>query len=185
MTELNSQVSFKGYVPVYYFARNPKNNKFVPVLKKENIKKCQRFVVSNLNSTAKKNNNEEFKAFYKKHDPDYAKIPIVRSFYEQDKPFVYLFTGSDVDEINLLGKKIGTAKSEAMAKTGKSKSFESVNAVSQYYRNTKDYILRSCKRLKSQDNENLSLNVYFEPKYKKNNDLKGFEYYKSEFIASK
>ena len=30
--------SFKAYVPVEFYAKNPRNGEYVPVLKKENIK---------------------------------------------------------------------------------------------------------------------------------------------------
>ena len=59
-----SSISFKGYVPVRYMAKNPKNDKYVPVIKNENIRKCQSFVVRNLNGTAKNMRNDDFVNFY-------------------------------------------------------------------------------------------------------------------------
>ena len=46
-------ISFKGYMPVEFYARHPRTGYYVPVLKKENIRKCQRFVINNLNNPNK------------------------------------------------------------------------------------------------------------------------------------
>ncbi|MCD7879791.1 MAG: hypothetical protein LUG16_07660 [Candidatus Gastranaerophilales bacterium] len=173
--------SFKRYVPISYYAKNPNDDNYTRIVKNQNIRKCQRFVVSNLNSTAKNNKNEEFINYYRKHDPDYRRVPAVRSVYDENKPVVYLVTGSDVDRVDLMGKEIGKAKRESIDKLGHSKSFEARSAVSNYFNGVKDFLKNSCTRLKSANNENLSLKVYFEPKYNKKNELVKFNYMGAEF----
>ena len=59
-------ISFKGYMPVEFYARHPRTGYYVPVLKEENIRKCQRFVINNLNNPNKKNANQTFIEKYKK-----------------------------------------------------------------------------------------------------------------------
>ena len=54
---MQNNISFKGCIPVEFYAKNPKTNKYIPIVKDENIKKCQRFVVRNLNKTLKKPND--------------------------------------------------------------------------------------------------------------------------------
>ncbi len=175
-------VSFKGYIPVNYYAKNPKNDKYVPVIRTENIRKCQSFVVRNLNGTAKKMRNDDFIHFYRNYDPDYRKLPQVHSVYDKDSPTVYLVSGRDVDTIKELAKPIGRAKGEALDRLGHSKSFEAQIASNDFFKNVKQFLKNSCRRLKSQDNKNLSLRVYFDPNYNTKDKLVGFTFVKAEFI---
>ena len=63
---MQNNISFKGCIPVEFYAKNPKTNKYIPIVKDENIKKCQRFVVRNLNRTLKKSSqNDVFINAYK------------------------------------------------------------------------------------------------------------------------
>jgi len=176
-----SNISFKGYVPVRYFAYYDKAGKYVPVLKKENIRKCNRFVVSNLNGTLKTGKNDEFVKYYKKYDSDYRKNNRVCSVYDIDKPVVYIVSGNDSDVVTRIGKEIGPVKREAIEKNGNTKTAEVKNVVWNYFKEVKNFLRNNCRRLKSQDNKNLELNVYFNPKYTRNNTLKKFEFEKAKF----
>ena len=176
------QVSFRGYVPVHYYAKNPENGKYVPVIKNENIRKCQSFIVRNLNGTAKNMRNDEFVHFYRGYDADYRKNPQVHSVYDKDSPVVYMVTGDDVNVVKELAKPIGIAKGEAIEKLGHSKSFEAKVASKDFFRNVKYFLNSRCRRLKSQDNKNLSLNVYFNPKYNRKNNLVGFDFVNARFV---
>ena len=177
--------SFKGYIPVSYFAKNPANNEYVPVIKNENIRKCNGFVVRNLNGTAKSNKNSDFVSEFKSYDKDYASVPAVKSVYDDVSPRVYLITGKDVDTVNALAKPVGVAKREACERTGKSKSFESKMAANNYFKQIRSFINYNCRRIKDKDGQPLSLNVYFNPEYTKNNSLKGFKYSHCEYVPSK
>lgn len=178
-------ISFKAYVPVTYYAKNPATNKYVPVTKEENIRKCQSFVVRNLNGTAKNMKNDKFVEFYKSFDSDYAKVPKVRSVYDKDYPQVFMVTGRDVDFVDEMAKPVGKAKGDAMDRLGHSKSFEAANATRSYFREVKDFLKYRCPRLKNDEGQKLSLRLYFDPKYNKKGDLKGFDFVNAGFTAEK
>lgn len=179
------QVSFKGYVPVTYYAKNPENGKFVPVVKSENMRKCQSFVVRNLNGTAKSMKNDDFVSLFRQYDSDYRRNPVVHSVYDKDKPVVYLVTGNDVATIQEMGKSVGIAKRESIDKVGHSKSFEAKSASRDYFRNVKSFLDRGCRRLRSADNNKLSLQVFFEPQYNRKNNFTGFNYLGAKFVEEK
>ena len=178
---LQQTPSFKGYIPVKYYAKNPSTNEYVPVLKQENIRKCHSFVVRNLNGTAKKMKNDEFVKLYKSHDRDYALEPKVHSIYSKNEPVVYIVSGDDAYYVNELAKPLGISKSESLNQYGSTKTTSSYNAAKEFYSNVKSFLNRQCTRLKSQNNKDLTLKVYFNPKYTRNNDLKGFEFVKAKF----
>ena len=168
--------SFKAYIPVFFYAKNPENDKYSRVMKPENIKKCQSFVVRNLNSTAKNIKNDEFVKMYSQFDNDYRQVPAVRSVYDFDSARVLMVTGRDVDSVTKMAKPIGKAKSESIDRTGRSSSFETRLATSDYFRQIKSFLRNSCSPVKSQDGRNIALKVYFDPQYKKDGQLKGFKY---------
>lgn len=177
--------SFKAYVPVEIYARNPETNKYVPVLKKENLKKCQGFVVRNLNHTAKNNKDVGFVDFYKQYDSDYNKTQVVQSIYPDRGPMVYMVTGSDVDKVKEMAKPIGKAKAEALDLTGQSSSFEVYQAGRNYFEDVKRFLKSSCRRLKTPDKQDLTLRMYFEPKYGvRSKKLQGFDFVHARFITN-
>lgn len=178
-----SPVSFKAYIPVRYMAKNPNNDKYVPVLKNENIRKCQSFVVRNLNGTAKNNRDEGFVSFYKSYDRDYRKFPVVHSVYDINNPVVYMVTGEDTDTIRELAKPVGKAKAEALDKLGSSKSYESQYEAKNYIKNVKRFLKNHCARVKDENGEPLTLTVYYNPKYTRDGNLKCFEFAEAEFIV--
>ena len=179
--------TFKGYVPVQFYAKNPANGKYGPVQKRENIKRCQGFVVRNLNGTAKSNKNDKFVDFYKQYDKDYQKVPTVHSVYDHENPIVYMVTGSDVDKVREMAKPIGKAKAESLDTFGHTKAFEVGQAGRDYYRDVQDFIKNTCKSLKSGDGKNLMLRVYFDPVYgkkgKQKGKLQGFEFVNARFLV--
>ena len=177
-----SNCSFKGYIPVQYYAKHPTKDKYVPVIKRENIKKCNGFVVRNLNRTAKNNRNQNFVNQYKNQDRDYRSLPVVKSIYDDETPTVFLVTGKDVDEVNNLAKPVGIAKRESIDAIGNSHSFESKNAAKNYFRNAKNFLFRYCNRVKNEDGKPLTMQVFFNPVYNKRQELKGFDYVKTSFV---
>ncbi len=186
MAQINP-VSFKGYVPVKFYAKNPANGKYSRVIKHENLRKCQGFVVRNLNGTAKANRNNEFVDFYRSHDKDYREYPFVMSVYDEEKarePIVYMITGNDADRAKELAKPVGIAKGESIERIGNSKSFEARYAAKNYFQNMKYFLKNSCRRLKNENREDLTLRVFFDPEYtKKEQKLKGFKYVGCDFVA--
>ncbi len=176
------KISFNGYVPIGYYAKNPETNRYSRVVQDKNIRKCQSFIVRNLNGTAKNMKDEDFVDFYRAYDRDYAINPLVRSVYDKDRPVVYLVTGKDVNYVDKLAKPIGIAKGEAMDRYGSSKSFESISESNTFFRKVKEFFKNKCQRLKSDDGQNLSLKVYFDPKYNKKNNLVGFNFVNARFV---
>lgn len=179
---INRPISFKGYVPVKYMAKDEESGQYFQITDKDNVKKCQGFVVRNLNGTAKNNKNTAFVDLYKQYDSDYRRVPKVKSVYDKYSPIVHMVTGSDVDVVNEYAKPVGIAKGESLDRIGRSDSYEARTASKNYFRNVTSYIKNRCRRLKSADGNKLSLVVYFDPKYTRTNNLKGFEYVGARFL---
>lgn len=175
--------SFKAYMPITYYAKNPVNDKYVRVVKPENIKKCQSFVVRNLNGTAKNMKNDKFVDFYSHYDKDYRNQKTVRSVYDYDNATVFIITGKDTEAVSKMAKPIGIAKGESIDKTGRSSSFETHLAAKDYFKQIKSFLKYSCKQVKNDKGEKLSLRVYFDPKYKKDGTLKKFEFVNARMVT--
>ena len=182
---INSSVSFKGYVPVVFYAKNPSNDKYVPVLKNENLRKCQSFVVRNLNSTAKNNKDDGFVRFYADNDPDYVSRNEVHSVYRQKGPMLYMVSGSDVDKVREFAKPVGIAKADSIEALGHTKSFEVREAAHNYINSVYSFLKNTCKQLRTKDgSEKLVLCLFFDPKYKKRTGkLSGFEFSSAKFVT--
>lgn len=187
---INSPVSFKSIVPVKYFAKNPKNGQYVPVLKDENIRKCQGYIVRNLNKSESENKNENFVSLYSFTDREYSKIPYVRSVYsykykngqKNKTPDVYLLTGRDAIEADKMARPIGVAKSDSKEKYNTTDTRTVKETANTYFYNLDNYIRTQANPLKNERKEALELHVYFEPQYTKDNKLKKFEYSFSAFV---
>lgn len=176
-------ISFKSYIPIVFYAKNPENGSYSRITSRENIRKCQSFVVRNLNGTAKSIKNQKFVEFYKSHDKDYAQIPKVHSVYDNKNPVVYMVTGKDTDIVESLAKDVGKTKSKSIEIIGNSKSFESKNAARSYFSTINKFLKNTCKRVKSKDGHNLSLVMYFKPSYgKKSGKFNGFEFFNAQFL---
>lgn len=177
-----SNLNFKGYVPVTYYALDGNGKTSSRVTSKENLRKCNGKIVRNLNGTLKEV-NKDLVDYFKKYDKDYQKLPYVTSIYDYETSTVYLVTGCDAYEVDNMAKPIGIAKSEALARTGKSRSYESNSASREFFKNARSYLQHRCTRLKSKEGQNLSLQVLFKPVYKKDGALKDFKYQEMEFVG--
>ncbi len=177
-------INFSGYIPVKYYAYDEKMNKIRPIQTKKYIRKCNSFVVRNLNGTAKKTKSTGFVDFYKKQDQDYAKCPKVRSVYDKKLPIVHLFTGEDVNKIDEMAIPVGIAKGNSMDAFNHSHSFEAVEEAKDFYKKAISYA-KSCKRVKSDTGRNCTLSVLFKPKYTKNDKVKGFDFLRAEILTDK
>ncbi len=183
MINFNNNLSFKSYIPVNYYAKNPETGKYAPVTDNQNIRKCNGFIVRNLNGTLKNNKRDDFVDFYKSYDSDYKNDSRVHSVYDKNTPTVYLVTGNDVDIVREMAKPVGKAKGNAIEKLGYSNSFEAANAAKQYFSNVKSFLKNRCCRIKDENGNNLSLRIYFDPQYNKKNQLKGFELNNARFLT--
>ena len=181
-------ISFTGCIPVVFYAKHPITNKYVPIVKDENIKKCQNFVVRNLNDTVKgQNRSDVFIDAYKRVDPDYEKTPVVRAYFDKFSPrpktahesaprCVYLFSGKDVDSLNKLGKELGKTKSDVFEATGQKDNSEVRQAKRRYRAGVLDLVKRICPRVNDGKGNPYVMRVLFTPEYNKKGDLKRFAF---------
>ena len=181
---VNNNVNFKGYIPVRYYAKEQGEETAYRITSRENVKKCQSYVVRNLNRTLKEQ-NEGFVDLYKAMDKDYQKHPAFRSYYVKNGRDIFLVTGYDADRIVEMAKPIGIAKGDAKSKTGKARSYESRNASRNFFFNVENYLKNQCKRVEGKNGEKLVLNVLFEPTYNKKNEFKKFKYLAANFTCEK
>ncbi len=82
------------------------------------------------------------------------KVYLVRNLV--DKTTAYLFTGIHAEKLGQLGKKIGPAKSNAIARFGNSKSFESSKLANNYFDEARKMIDNPNARLKY-DNKDVGM----------------------------
>lgn len=179
-----SNINFNGYIPVRYYAKEQGEETVYRITSRENVKKCQSYVVRNLNRTLKEH-NEGLVNLYREMDKDYQKRPVVRSYYGKNGCDVFLVTGYDADRIDEMAKPIGIAKGDAKSKTGKARSYESRNASRNFFFNVENYLKNQCKRIEGKNGEKLVLNVLFEPTYNKKNEFKKFKYLAANFTCEK
>lgn len=176
---INSNCNFGAATHVYFFTSDGKR-----IVSDQNIKKCERYLVRQLNDAKnlKSKNQELVDTFiYDKKanvgDKDFWNMRKVRSVYEyakdRAKGFVNIITGNDTKEVDKLGKEIGKAKHIAKERTGSTSSFETTYAVDRYNKKAPEFA--DTKGI-YKDGKRQAFGVIFEPQYKKNGELKGFEY---------
>lgn len=182
---ISSSVSFKGYIPVFFYANDPSTDRVIPIIKNENIRKCQSFIARNLNGTARNNKDDGFVSFYKRNDPDYAMNPKIHSVYQQKGPMIYMVTGNDADDVNDMAKQVGIAKADSIEDLGHTKSLRVILAAQNYKQSVESFFKTSCKPVKTKDkSQRLALYLLFDPEYKKRTgELKGFKFRCAKFIG--
>lgn len=180
-------ISFRGQIPVDFYGRDPVSGNFFPIVKPEHVKKCQSFVVRNLNGTAKKLKNSDFVNIYKKADKDYAYIPTIRTFYDREAQvptkvrelaphYVYLVTGKDAQAYDDLGKELGIAKRDYFERTGQKYGYDVQRAKKDYELGIKDLVFNKSKVVKTEKNKDAALQVFFDIHKNKKNEIDKFEY---------
>lgn len=185
-------VSFKGCIPVEFYAKYSKTGSYVPVVKPENVKKCQNFVIRNLNNTAGSNQNDEFVREYKKVDKDYARekkargvyngsAPIIKSIHDRLPFYSYVITGKDADTIEAFGELYGYQKKEIFDRTGSNNNAETQEISREYRNKVKNYVNSTDKRVKDENRNGLVMQVYFTPKFNKKGEIAKFSYDKVAF----
>ncbi len=178
---INNNINFGATTHVYFFTNDGKR-----IVSDENMRKCERYLVRQLNGAKNiKNRNKELVDTFrydKKHfvgDKDYSFISKVRSVYDKTKAYVNIITGHDVKKVDEWGKKIGEAKALSKLRTGSVRSFETHDAINQYNRKALKYseehgIYKNGKRQ--------AFGIIFNPKYNKKGNLTGFEYNRSGYF---
>ena len=182
---MDKNISFGSATRMYFFSSDGKR-----IVTDENLRKCQRYVVRHLNndSRLKERNMDLVRNFtYDKRqgvgDSDFYNIPKVRSVYEyakeRAKAFVNIITGKDVKEVDSMAKPIGKAKHTSLERIGETRSFETGYAVDRYNAKATKF---ADEHGIYKDGKRQAFGVIFNPVYKKNGDLKGFEYNRSGYF---
>lgn len=181
-------ISFKGCIPVVFYAKHPITKRYVPIVKEQNIKKCQYFVVRNLNGTMKgQNKSNVFVSAYKSIDPDYVKAPTVRSFYDKfalmpkdakdsASRSIYLFTGADAGKVDEIGKQLAREKSDIFEATGEKDNPAIKQAKRRYGEEMKKFLNKICSRVNDGNGNSYVMRVLFTPEYNKKGMLKNFKF---------
>lgn len=182
---MDNNVNFGSATHVYFFTSDGKR-----IVSDKNIKKCERYLVRQLNNAKNlKSKNQELVDTFKYDkrqeigDYDYYCQPKVRSVYEyaldRAKGFVNIITGKDTKIVDEWGKQIGKAKHVSKQRTNRTKSFETSYAIKQY--NAKATKFADSKGI-YKDGKRQAFGVIFDPKYKKSGELKSFEYNRSGYF---
>lgn len=182
-----NQQNFNGSYRMYFYTPDGKR-----IVSDENMKKCLHYVEAHLNGSKRiKERNMDLVDTFKfgqtvgdgrrvGGDRDYCYNPKIRAVFKRLKDrtdgFIRIVTGKDVDVVNEnYGKAIGRAKREGLERAGSTKTFESSYAVDRYYD----------KAVKYADDKSgdRAFGVAFTPLYKKNGDIKGFEYHHAGYFS--
>ncbi len=193
MNATNQKTNFTSAYRIYFYTPNGER-----ILSEANMKKCLHYVEAHLNGSKRvKSLNKDLISTMKhgqpiqdgidrifKGDADYRLNPKIRSFFSKSKGenngYLNILTGDDVDYVaQSYGKNIGKAKRMSKEYTGSTHSFETGYAVSQYKNNLPAY---ANSRAVTKDGRRVAFGVCFTPIYKKNGELKNFEYHHSGFF---
>lgn len=167
--------SFGASFPIYYYAKD-KAGKVYRVMKPENIKKCNSYIIRNLTGSIKEQNNKIIEIF-RNFDCEYKISGAVRSVYDKAQSLVYLVTGKkDCEAIKRMGQVLGEIKKESIIRTKTTKTFEVVEAAKNFFRKSISYVRRPDIRKKTKDGKNMVVHAVFDAEYKKNGDVKGFKF---------
>lgn len=189
----NQRTNFTSSYRVFFYTPNGER-----ILSEQNMKKCLHYMEAHLNGSKRvKTPNQELISNMKygqkvkdgqekvfTGDIDYRNNPRIRSFFVKEKGenngYVTILTGDDVEAVaENYGKNIGKAKKISKEYTGTVHSFETSYAVNQYKKNVPDYAeIRSVKK----DDRRVAFGICFTPIYKRNGELKNFEYHHSGFF---
>ena len=176
----NNSPSFKASIPVYYYAKD-KSGKIWRIMKPENIKKCNSYIIRNLTGSIK-NKNENLIKRFKSFDIEYKQTGKARSVYDNEHAVVYIVTGErDCGAIQEMGQKLGEIKSESIKRTKSTKTFEVMEAARQFFKKALNYIKRENVKKKTKNGSEFSIHAVFDVLYKKNGDIKGFGFNKINF----
>lgn len=167
--------SFGASFPIYYYAKD-KAGKVYRVMKPENIKKCNSYIIRNLTGSIKEQNNKIIEIF-RNFDCEYKISGAVRSVYDKAQSLVYLVTGKkDCEAIKRMGQVLGAIKKESKIRTKTTKTFEVVEAAKNFFRKSISYVRRPDIRKKTKDGKNMVVHAVFDAEYKKNGEVKGFKF---------
>ncbi len=166
-------INFQGYIPVRYYAKDAESGKYLRIVSDEYIRKCQRKIISILNSETQKNElDESFFKFYRRLDKDHAAKQAAASIYPKTAQS-YIVTGQDAVFLkDSAYKTVGAANHNSYNTVGHLDTFETKQASKMYQQNA----LSSLKHMSQVSNEQgnpLLLKLYFVPNYYKKGPNEG------------
>lgn len=182
-----NQQTFNGSYRLYFYTHDGKR-----IVSDENMKKCLHYVEAHLNNSkrVKERNMDLVDTFQFGQrsqdgrriggDKDYFYNPRIRAVFKRIKErtdgFVRIVTGKDADFVDEnFGKAIGIAKREGLERAGSTRTFETSYATDRYFRNSVEFADRK-------NSGERAFGVAFTPIYKKNGDIKGFEYHHAGYF---
>lgn len=182
----SNQQNFNGSYRMYFYTPDGKR-----IVSDENMKKCLHYVEAHLNNSRRvKNRNMELVDTFKfgqtlngqriGGDRDYCYNPRIRAVFKKIKErtdgFVRIVTGKDADFVDEnFGKAIGRAKREGLERIGSTRTFETSYATNRYFDKSVEFADRK-------NTGERAFGVAFTPIYKKNGDIKGFEYHHAGYF---
>lgn len=182
-----NQQNFNGSYRLYFYTPDGKR-----IVSDENMKKCLHYVEAHLNNSKRvKQRNMDLVDTFRfgqtlqdgrriGGDKDYYYNPRIRAVFKRIKErtdgFVRIVTGKDAEFVDEhYGKAIGRAKREGLERAGSTRTFETSYATNRYYDNAVNYADRK-------NSGERAFGVAFTPLYKKNGEIKGFEYHHAGYF---
>ena len=174
----NNSPNFGASYPVYFWATNGKR-----IISNEYMSKCLHILEKHLNPSkraakGKFVRNQEIIDIFTKNDEDYKKNPIIRLVPNKtgrQQGFLTIVTGDDVNKIGKeYGSKIGRNKKASIEELGHTGSFEVGQSVEKYKISSPEDA-EKVARFDAAGNK-IYVWAYFEPIYKKNGEVKKFEF---------
>lgn len=190
----NNKTNFGAGYHVYFYTNDGKR-----IVSDKYMKKCIHYMEAHLNNSKRvKVRNQELVDNFrygqmlptgkrKGGDYDYWNIGRIRTVIDKTKDkvqgFINIVTGKDVDIVNeRYGKDIGRSKRISKLRTGKTDSFETSYSVGKYINKAPDY---AESKAVYKNGERQAFGICFTPIYKRNGELKSFEYHHSGFFDEK
>ena len=174
--------AFGASIPIYYYAKGA-NGKVSRVYKKENLKKCHSYIIRNLTGSKKEIDTNLVNNF-KRFDSAYKSSNRVRSLYDDPNGVVYLVTGNkDCNQIKEWASTLGQTKQESLEIAKTTDTFEVKEAARAFFKKALEYVKNPMIRKKNQQGNLMFIKALFDAEYKKNGEIKGFNFSKILFCS--
>ncbi|MCM1074016.1 MAG: hypothetical protein NC334_09440, partial [Bacteroides sp.] len=191
----NYSTQFKSAYPVINWVRET-NGSYAPAVSAALNTKLQKSVIRLLNGHGKNVTPEKLnfmnyiKQIITNTDKDYAKNPVVRSFYNAKggwangkfEPLGYILSGQHAEHMTeTMGKSIGRAKSES---PGFANSAEVNIALGDYFRCGMNFVKKLVSNFKDENNTHYALHTKFEVIRSKTGKIKEYRLEDVRFCPS-
>ena len=121
---------------------------------------------------------------WKRFDSAYKSSNRVRSLYDDPNGVVYLITGNkDCDQIKEWASTLGQTKQESLEIAKTTDTFEVKEAARTFLKKALEYVKNPMIRKKNQQGNLMFIKALFDAEYKKNGEIKGFNFSKILFCS--